>query len=368
MICEKCGGTKAKSERHQCAPGTRAARGSHGHAATRILALDVGDVLAGGWKVESRIGQGAMGKVYRARNLQTGKIAALKILLPESCRTPELVARFEREAQLLATLRHPNIVELYDVGRRGALPYIVMQFVSGARLDKYAERRGGFIDGPELLNLAGQICDGLSVIHREGLVHRDIKPSNIIVDDHGHVTILDLGVARDLREPLFTEPGLTIGTPYYMAPEQIIGPMVDHRADVYALGALVFELVTGTLPFDGADEHEVMHHHCATPAPNATERDPVVPAALSRMLLKAMSKNPADRFQTVEEFRQLLFDAYSGERTQYAHQYEPYQSSPQMTLSGQETNVGPVPQRDTIRERVKRTKARMSNATTRRKK
>ncbi len=330
--------------RHQCTSAERNPR-ARPVVATRVMPLQEGDVLRGGWEVEAPLGMGAMGRVYRARHTESGALAAVKILNPDSCRDPDLVARFEREALLLASLRHPNIVDLFDVGRRGALPYLVMALVEGVPLSTFVTDRGGTLRGGELLDVAKQVCAGLAFIHGHKLVHRDIKPTNILVDDHGHCTILDLGVARDLREPLFTAPGMTIGTPHYMAPEQIGGPTVDHRADIYGLGALLFEVITGQLPFDSGDEHEIMRQHLLAPPPSATDVDPSVPRVVSEILQRAMAKNREERFPSALSLYTELERALAGEQTN--HGYVMRAAPPSIDSADPDVPVGSISRFDT---------------------
>ncbi|MBL8949203.1 MAG: protein kinase [Myxococcaceae bacterium] len=270
---------------------------------TVVFLVAPGDILDDRWLIEARIGQGAMGSVFRGKDTKLDRKVAIKILAPEHCRKPKVLARFEREAKLMSTLRHPNIIQLFGVGRRGALPYIVMQFLEGMTLGDVLKKKGGKLTPGETLAVVKQIAAGLSFIHHHGLVHRDIKPQNIIVSPGGRVTILDLGVVRDKSNPGLTKAGAMVGTPYYMSPEQIQGTdEIDKRTDVYALAAMTFELLCGRPPFLGQSNFEVLHAHRYLDVPDATELNKAVNKQVSKALANAMSKKREDRPLSATEF------------------------------------------------------------------
>ncbi len=277
-----------------------------------------GEVLDERWLIEDRIGQGAMGSVFRGQDLKRKQRVAIKILSPEHCRKPKVVARFEREARLMTTLRHPNIVQLHGVGRRGALPYIVMQYLEGVTLAEYLKQKGGKLGPAETLAVVRQVCSGLSFIHHHGLVHRDIKPQNIFIGADLHATILDLGVVRDKSAPGLTKPGAMVGTPYYMSPEQIQNTTeIDRRTDVYALGAVIFELLTGAPPFVAESNFEVLYKHRTMPPPDASLVSSTVPKEAAQVIIRALAKHPDERQQNVHELLHELEAAYclDSERT-----------------------------------------------------
>jgi serine/threonine protein kinase len=203
----------------------------------------------------------------------------------------------------MTTLRHPNIIQLFGVGRRGALPYIVMQFLEGMTLADVLKKKGGKLTPGETLAVVKQIAAGLSFIHHHGLVHRDIKPQNVFVSPGGRVTILDLGVVRDKSNPGLTKPGAMVGTPYYMSPEQISGTdEIDKRTDVYALAAMTFELLCGRPPFLGQTNFEVLHAHRYLDVPDASELNKAVNKQAAKALATAMSKKREDRPLSASEF------------------------------------------------------------------
>ncbi|MEW5741945.1 MAG: serine/threonine-protein kinase [Myxococcota bacterium] len=269
---------------------------------TVVIHVTPGEVLGDRWRVESRLGQGAMGSVFRGRDLTTQGLVAIKILAPEHCRKPKVLARFEREAEKMTGLRHPNIVQLHGHGRRGALPYIVMEYLDGMTLADVLQHEGGTLPLPETIALVKQLALGLAFLHKNGLVHRDVKPQNVIVNGEGRVTILDLGVVRDQANPGLTRPGAMVGTPYYMSPEQILGAEdIDKRTDVYALAAMTFELLTGRPPFLGENNFEVLYGHKNLPPPDASKVQASVPQNVGKVLMRALSKRRDERPDTVTE-------------------------------------------------------------------
>jgi len=273
------------------------------HENTVVFLIAPGDMLDDRWLIETRIGQGAMGSVFKGRDTKLNKPVAIKILAPEHCRKPKVLARFEREAKLMATLRHPNIIQIQGVGRRGALPYIAMQYLEGMTLYDVLKHKGGKLTPGETMAVVKQISAGLSFIHHHGLVHRDVKPQNVFVGPGGHVTILDLGVVRDKSNPGLTKPGAMVGTPYYMSPEQITGTEeIDKRTDVYALAAMTFELLVGKPPFQGTSNFEVLYAHRTQPAPDASLIAKNVSKDAAKALMRGMGKTREERPQSATEF------------------------------------------------------------------
>jgi eukaryotic-like serine/threonine-protein kinase len=273
------------------------------HDHTVVVHVTPGELLDQRWRIETRIGQGAMGSVFKGRDMQANKFVAIKILAPEHCRKPKVVARFEREAEKMTGLRHANIVAFHGHGRRGALPFIVMEFLEGMTLSDVLETHGGKIGLPETVAIVKQIASGLSFLHHHGLVHRDIKPQNVFFGVGGRITILDLGVVRDQANPGLTRPGAMVGTPYYMSPEQILGVEdIDKRTDVYALAAVTFELLTGRPPYLGNNNFEVLYGHKNTPPPDASALVKSIPRNVSQVLMRGLAKRRDERPDSVTEF------------------------------------------------------------------
>ncbi len=263
---------------------------------TVVLQISPGELLDERWRVEGRLGQGSMGSVFRGTDLRGGGPVAIKILAPEHCRKPRVLARFEREAEKMTALRHPNLVRFLGHGRRGALPYTVMEYLDGLTLGGLLAREGGALPLAEVLALVRPLSAGLTFLHEHGLVHRDVKPQNVIVGSGGRVTLLDLGVVRDQAKPGLTRPGAMVGTPYYMSPEQILGAEdIDQRTDVYAVAAMTFELLTGHPPFLGDNNFEVLYGHKNLPPPDASKSPAAVPKKVARVLMRGLSKRRGGR-------------------------------------------------------------------------
>lgn len=262
-----------------------------------------GEVLDERFRIEDRVGQGAMGSVFRGRDLRSNAVVAVKVLAPEHCRKPKVLARFEREAELMVQLRHPNIVQLLGHGRLRALPYIVMEYLDGMTLSEVLEAKGGKLPVAETVALIKPIASGLAFLHRNGLVHRDIKPQNIFLTSKGRVTILDLGVVRDQHNPGLTKPGAMVGTPYYMSPEQILGAEdIDRRTDVYALAAMTFELLTGRPPYLGSNNFEVLYGHKNAVVPDAAALVKGISKGVATVLIHGMAKRRDERPDSASEF------------------------------------------------------------------
>ncbi len=259
----------------------------------------------GVYEVLEEVGRGGMATVYRARHAGMDRVVALKILRQSFAGDPDALARFQREARLIARLEHPHLLPVYDFDGAHDPPYIAMRYVESGTL-KDLLRQGRLRLG-EAAHLLDQVASALDYAHRQGVVHRDIKPSNVMLDAEGNAFLADFGLARVALpdregEGALTLPGTILGTPSYMAPEQAVGTgTVDRRADLYALGVLLFEMVTGTLPFPGDSPVEVAMAHVSRPVPSATARDPQLPAALDALFRRALAKRPEDRYGSALE-------------------------------------------------------------------
>ena len=212
----------------------------------------------GKYEVEKVLGRGGMGTVYQARDPVIHRTVALKTMTPGLAETPELKARFLREAQAAGGLRHQNIVTVYDLGEDHGQPYIAMEFVEGQDLEKIIQTRQP-LSVEWKIDVLRQVCEGLAFAHRAGIVHRDVKPANIRVTSDGEVKIMDFGIAH-LQSSTMTKSGLVLGTVHYMAPEQVEGQKIDHRADIFSVGAIAYELLAYRRPFDGDSLTQVMFH------------------------------------------------------------------------------------------------------------
>jgi serine/threonine protein kinase len=274
------------------------------------LALDdtfIGRTISGKWRIEKKLGAGGMGTVYLATDLTVDRPVALKFLLPALAAETEYRARFEREARVMAKVDHPNLLTLYGVERDGEVPFLVMKYVTGRTLAKFIKDRTK-LPLTEAMPLIRQMTSALTSLHSQGYVHRDLKPGNIIVSDEGHVTLLDFGLIRSHGVGL-TRPGVALGSPFYMSPEQAIADTVDARSDLYTLAVVVTELLTGRRPFSEGDAHASLLAHLEKPPMAPHDLDPSVPLSVSEVLLHALEKKPAARQQSVAQFMSELAEA-----------------------------------------------------------
>jgi serine/threonine-protein kinase len=262
--------------------------------------------LGNRYRVEREIGEGGMAVVYLAHDLRHDRRVALKVLRPEL--SAFLGAeRFLREIRIAAQLNHPHILTLHDSGEADGLLFYVMPFVEGASLRHRLGTVPALAIG-DAVTIAAEVADGLAYAHALGVVHRDIKPENILLA-HGHAAIADFGIARAVvgAGPAITMTGMSLGTPIYMSPEQAVGdPALDHRADIYSLGCMLYEMLTGSPPYPGETPQALMVQHATSPVPSARTARAEVPEALDAAARRAMAKAPADRFQTAADFRAAL--------------------------------------------------------------
>ena len=275
----------------------------------------VGTEIAGRFLVEELIGQGGMGKVYKARHLALEKTVCLKTLKPALLEDPTLVGRFEREAKASSRLNHPNVIAVLDFGRIGdeGTLYIAMEFVQGRDL-RLVLRDEWPLGEDRLVHIMAQVLGALAEAHTHNVVHRDLKPENIMIeqrrDSPDFVKVLDFGIAKimDADSPGLTRSDVVCGTPQYMAPEQATGSALDARCDLYAVGVILYQLATGHLPFDGQNSMEVLTKHVneAPVPPRQRQPDAPISAAMEKLILHALEKEPSARPQTAEEFRRLL--------------------------------------------------------------
>jgi len=258
----------------------------------------------GKYEVEKVLGRGGMGTVYQARDPVIHRTVALKTMTPGLAETPELKARFLREAQAAGGLRHQNIVTVYDLGEDHGQPYIAMELVEGQDLEKIIQTRQP-LSVEWKIDVLRQVCEGLAFAHRAGIVHRDVKPANIRVTSDGEVKIMDFGIAH-LQSSTMTKSGLVLGTVHYMAPEQVEGQKIDHRADIFSVGAIAYELLAYRRPFDGDSLTQVMFHIMrAEPDFTALPRTDFSPG-LEAIVQRALAKPVAERYQSLDEMRDDL--------------------------------------------------------------
>ncbi len=264
----------------------------------------IGTTIAN-YRIDEKIGEGGMGEVYKAVDLDLERIVAIKVISADLSKDPGLMERFRAEAKAQAHLNHTNIASLYSLLSAGNHTAIVMEYLEGETLDQMLHRRG-LIPEQEAVPLFRQALLGVGFAHRMGIVHRDIKPSNIMVNKYGVTKVMDFGIAKVLGGQRLTRTGTQVGTAAYMSPEQIRNRPVEIRSDIYSLGVTLYELLTAHLPFESESEFEVMTHHVTTPPPAPTRYYPYISRGIEQCVLMALEKDPAARFQTVEEFGSAL--------------------------------------------------------------
>ncbi|KXB93397.1 kinase domain protein [Veillonellaceae bacterium DNF00751] len=265
-----------------------------------------GHTLANRYQILEEVGTGGMAVVYKARDILLDRIVAVKILHAEYGNDHEFVTRFRQEAQAAAKLSHPNIVNIYDVGKDGDIHYIVMEFVRGETLKEYIEKHGHLPINTSI-QIAFDIGEALESAHHNGLVHCDIKPHNILVTETGRIKVADFGIARAINSSAtMKEDKKILGSVHYFSPEQASGNTLDERTDIYSLGVVMYEMMTGVVPFEGDTPLSIALQHVQDAIPLPTKYNRRIPRLVERCILKAMAKNPDDRFQSVEELMSEL--------------------------------------------------------------
>ena len=254
-----------------------------------------------------------MGQVYQVRHTISHRIEAMKVLAAGRPVTDEIVGRFLREIQLLASLHHPNITALHTAFRHEGELIMIMEFVEGLTLSAKL-KVGPTILGTNLSYIQ-QVLSGLAYAHEHGIIHRDVKPSNIMVNKNNHVKLLDFGLAHPVLGPEFTRSGTILGSLQYMSPEQVMGEQLDARSDIYSVGVTLYQLVTGRLPFDGPSDYAIATGHLRSVPIDPITINSNLPARLSKIVLKSLAKSPRDRFQTARQFLDALGSLHTGETT-----------------------------------------------------
>ncbi|HYA49482.1 MAG TPA: serine/threonine-protein kinase, partial [Burkholderiales bacterium] len=270
-----------------------------------------GTTFAGRYRICDELGHGGMGRVYKAVDREVNETVALKILDPRISTDEQMVERFRNELKLARRISHKNVCRIYDLGSTEGVYFITMEYIAGDDLKKII-RMMGPLSPPRTLSIAGQVCDGMAEAHRLGVVHRDLKTSNLMIDMEGSVRIMDFGIARAAAGTGLTDRGTMIGTPEYMAPEQIEGEGVDQRADIYSLGIVLFEMLTGRVPFEGNTPLSVAMKQKSARPPDPRTINAQSPEALSAVIAKCLEKDPAARYQKVEELAAVLHGIAEG--------------------------------------------------------
>ncbi len=270
-----------------------------------------GKVLLSRYHIERELGRGGMGAVYLARDAQLGEQVALKVISPHwGGEAAAAVERFRREASAARKITHPNVIRIHDLGEDPAAGelFLSMEYFPGLTLADILRRRGA-LPLDEARDILGQVCDGLEAAHKAGVIHRDLKPGNILCNERRQVKIIDFGLAKASFMAGMTATGLILGTPEYMAPEQVRGRDADGPTDIYALGAVAYHVMTGVPPFGGETPIAVGFAHCTQPVRPPTELRPDLPPRMAAAIVRALSKEPRDRFDSVAEMRSELLAA-----------------------------------------------------------
>ncbi len=267
---------------------------------TPIEGFTRGTTFAGRYEIIEELGSGGMGKVYRVEDKKVGEEVALKVILPGIAVSPKTLERFRNELKLARKIKHKNVCQMFDLGEDAGTHFITMEYVPGESLKSFI-KRAKRLDIGSAVSVAKEICEGLAAAHKLGVVHRDLKASNIMIDKDGEVRIMDFGIARSIDSKKLTGEGKVVGTPQYMSPEQISGEELDRRSDIYSFGIILYEMLTGRVPFDGDTSLTIAYQHKNEPPPNPRDFNPQIPNTLSQVILKCMEKNREERYQSAEE-------------------------------------------------------------------
>ena len=262
--------------------------------------LTTGSTFAKRYTIIEELGKGGMGHVYKASDTELSEKVALKLINPKIAADKKTIDRFRNELKLARKIRHKNVCQMYDLNKENEKYYITMEYVPGEDLKSFIRRsRQLSINGA--VSIASQVCEGLIEAHKHGVIHRDLKPSNIMIDRDGNVRIMDFGIARSLKSKGITGAGIMIGTPEYLSPEQADGEDVDSRSDIYSLGVILYEIVSGQLPFQGDTPLSLAVKHRIEKPKNPRTINPGIPESLSQIILKCLEKNRDDRYLTAGE-------------------------------------------------------------------
>ncbi|MFJ9871305.1 Stk1 family PASTA domain-containing Ser/Thr kinase [Streptomyces sp. NPDC101165] len=297
----------------------------------------------GRYVLQAPLGEGGMASVYRAHDTVLGRTVAVKTLHADLARDPSFRERFRREAQAVAALNHTNVVAVHDSGEDsgpdGVVLYIVMEYVQGRSVRELIRERaagpvGGTVPLDRALAVTSAVLDALECSHRQGLIHRDIKPANVMTTGDGTVKVMDFGIARVLQSDAtaMTRTGTVLGTPQYLSPEQALGKPADARSDLYSVGCMLFELVTGTPPFDGESTMSVLYQHVQQPPPIPSSIDPSLPPTVDAVVARALSKDPAGRYPTARAMADDIRRVAAGEAPTHALHSAPTSTAEDVTV------------------------------------
>ncbi|WP_143315400.1 Stk1 family PASTA domain-containing Ser/Thr kinase [Clostridium sp. HBUAS56017] len=265
----------------------------------------IGTLLLNRYELIEKIGEGGMGIVYKAKCNTLNRYVAIKVLKPYLNNQVEIIARFKKEAHSIASLSHPNIVGIYDIGSENNINFLVMEYINGKSLDKII-RENNKLSTSKALDIASQIAEALDFAHSNKIIHRDIKPDNILITEDNTAKLTDFGIAKVANSMTITNSDNIVGSVHYFSPEQAKGNFIDSRTDIYALGSVLYKMVTGQVPFSGDTSIAVAMMHINNPVTPPKNIVNYLPKNINAVILKALEKNPIDRFQTAGEFAEIL--------------------------------------------------------------
>ena len=292
----------------------------------------IGRKLDGRYLIESLLGVGGMANVYKGRDVRTGNAIAVKVLKEEFLDNEELVRRFKNESKAISILDHPNIVKVYDVSVTDQLQYIVMEYIDGITLKEYLKQRGGALTWKEVIHFATQVLGALEHAHSKGIVHRDVKPQNIMLQADGSIKMMDFGIARFSRAQSQTVSDKAIGSVHYISPEQAKGDHTDGRTDIYSVGVMMYEMLSGHLPFDGTGTVSIAIMQISEKPKPLAQVAPNVPEGLRQITEKAMEKDPDDRYQSAAEMLQAIQAFKQNPSIRFEYEYNT-QDAPSKTIN-----------------------------------
>lgn len=273
----------------------------------------IGQTLGGRYEILERVGGGGMALVYKGQDLLLHRKVAVKVLRQQYVYDEEFIRRFRREAQSAASLSHPNVVSIYDVGQEDEIHYIVMEYIEGTTLNELIKERSP-LQVEEAINIASQICDALDHAHHNGIIHRDIKPHNILIGRNGRVKVTDFGIARAATSSSITQTGSVIGSVHYFSPEHAKGTQAGEMSDLYSLGIVLFQMLTAKLPFSGESPISVALKHLQETVESPRGINPLIPQSVENIILKSMRKRPEERYQSARDMMNDLETCLSSER------------------------------------------------------